>query len=124
MEVIQLHKNNTSHLQDLSLLEKEPPILKQNNPQIVQERFSLFPQMPVSQLKHFLTRACQTKKEIIVQINPSQAHQKYVEVTGQVKVLKEKKQIFVTSPFGGFTYLLNPKLIRHIRLLDWEDKMV
>ena len=121
MEVIKLYENKISHLQDSSLLEKNSPMLKRDDQQIVQERFSLLPQMPLKQLKHFLTRAYQTKKEIIIQINPTQDHQKYIEVTGQVKFLKEKKQIFVTSTFGGFTYLLNPKVIRHIRLLDWDD---
>ena len=118
MEVIKLHQNKISNLQDHSLLEKETDPLKPGDLYIVQERFSLLPQMPAKQVKHFLTRSYQTKKEIIIQINPTRRHPKYVEVTGQAKFLNDKKQLVIISKIGGFTYLLNPEIIRHIRLLD------
>lgn len=118
MEVIQLYENKVSPLQDQPLLENASPLPEEDHPYIAQERFSLLPQMPLRQVEHFLLRACQTQKEIIIQINPTPTYQKYIEVTGQVYILKENKQIFVTSPSGGFTYLLNPQIIRHIRLSE------
>lgn len=118
MEVIQLYENKVSPLQGHAPLVNASPLPEEDYPYIAQERFSLLKQMPQRQVEHFLLRACQTQKEIIIQINPTPTYQKYIEVTGQVSILKESKQIFVTSPAGGFTYLLNPQIIRHIRLSD------
>ncbi len=95
----------------LHLIEKEKPL-------VVQEYFALKVQMPDKQIEHFLSNAAQQRRKVIIQFNPTDHHPKYSEVCGYLYYLSTSDSYLIKHPDYSSPYVVNPQLIRHIRLAE------
>jgi len=91
--------------------------LKEHSP-VYQKRpqFHLYPQMPVRQIKHFVTQAARQLKEVTVQLHPSTYTKQATEVSGTLTLSPHSSHVILTAQDEETVHLIQPQSIRHVRL--------
>ncbi len=89
-----------------------------NSYQIARSRpnFNVFPQMPMSQIQHFIKQAVRKNKTVIIQMNPSPLNHQMNEIQGQVSLSHRSSHVILTPLDNQMVHLVQPQLIRHLRL--------
>lgn len=103
-------------------MEKIADYTKSIFPQIVvknsdSRRLKIYPQMSIKQIQHYLKLAARKQSIIAVQFNPSSFSTEFTEVTGKIKLSTQSSQIILTPRNKQTIHLVQPYLIRHIRLI-------
>lgn len=90
-----------------------------NTYQVVRRRpeVNVYPQMPLKQIQHFIKQAAQTEQQVIVQMNPSSFSKQINEVTGKLSLSPQSSHVILTTELQSTIHLIQPKHIRHIRLV-------
>lgn len=79
-------------------------------------RFETFPQMPIEQILHYVKQAVRRNNEVIIQLQPSFYNQQIEEVQGTIAFSPRSSQIILTPVDNQMIHLVQPQLIRHLRL--------
>ncbi len=79
-------------------------------------RFETFPQMPIEQILHYVKQAVRRNNEVIIQLQPSFYNQQIEEIQGTIAFSPRSSQIILTPVDNQMIHLVQPQLIRHLRL--------
>lgn len=78
--------------------------------------FKVFPQMPVDQIKHYVKQAVRNNRDVIIQLQPSPLDKQMNEVKGTITFSHRSSHIILTTLDKQMIHLVQPQLIRHLRL--------
>lgn len=78
--------------------------------------FEIFPQMPIEQIIHYVKQAVRKNNEVIIQLQPSFHNQQIEEIQGTMAFSPRSSQIILTPVDNQMIHLVQPQLIRHLRL--------
>ncbi|WP_018658886.1 hypothetical protein [Allofustis seminis] len=79
------------------------------------EQKTIYPQMPLKQLEHFVAQAARKHKEVILQIEVEKTST-IEEIKGILQLVPQTGQIIVTSSNDNLIHLIYPSALRHIRI--------
>lgn len=80
-------------------------------------QFTVYPQMPMKQIQHYIKLGARKNRVMIIQFNPSSFSNAFTEVTGKIKLSPKSSQIILTPRNEQTIHLIQPQFIRHIRLV-------
>ncbi len=83
-----------------------------------QGEFIVYPQMPIKQIEHYIKQAALKDKYITIQLNPSKFSKEVSEVSGNIKISTRTSHIVLTTENEQTIHLIQPRSIRHLRLVD------
>lgn len=91
-----------------------------DNVQLVRSRpdFDLYPQMPFNQIELYIKQAARKEQEVTIQLNPSPFTKTATEVTGNISLSPHSSHVILADRYVSTVHLLQPHLIRHVRLTD------
>lgn len=92
------------------LLEEHP-----NN--LIRKQPNIYPQMPVTQIEHYIKLAARKGSNVVIQFNPFPFSDEYSEINGQIQLSPKSSQIILTPKNESTIHLVQPQFIRHLRLM-------
>ena len=75
-----------------------------------------YPQMPGSQIQHYIKQAVRQQKQVSIQLNPSTFSDHLTEVTGTIKFSPSSSHIVLITSDEQTVHLIQPHHIRHLCL--------
>lgn len=78
--------------------------------------FDVYPQMPIHQIEIYVKQAARKERNVTIQLNPSPFTKGASEVTGKVSLSPRSSHIILADSFTPTIHLIQPYLIRHVRL--------
>jgi 23S rRNA U2552 (ribose-2'-O)-methylase RlmE/FtsJ len=86
--------------------------------QVVRSRpnFKVYPQMPVSQIQHYVKQVARREKIVTIQLNPSTQNRQMTEISGNISLSPTSSHVILKTEDQQTVHLIQPQHIRHLRL--------
>ncbi len=82
------------------------------------KQFKVYPRMPMEQIRHYIKLAARKNESITIQFNPSPFSHEFTEISGKIQLSPKSSQIILTPKTDQTIHLIQPRFIRHIRLVN------